>query len=118
MDRRILPAVFMGVIVALSLHGQAAQQDPFLVVYYNDAKTVLCREYMTSNGARLATYQWWLVGFVSGAAYTRTVVKLPVARVEAADAVTIASDYCRANPNSTLAQAAMTIAVKLGPTGK
>ena len=45
----------------------SAVDDSLLGDVYEDEKTVLCRDYLTANGARLATYQWWLMGFVSGA---------------------------------------------------
>ena len=112
---RIIPASLITLGLAFSLQGQTAPEDPFLMIYYNDTTTVSCRAYMTANGARRATYQWWLFGFVSGAGYMRSVVKLPVARIDAANVLIVASDYCRANPNSTLAQAATAIVAKLGP---
>ena len=93
---------------------RSAQQDPFLTVYYNNGQAVLCREYNTANGARLSTYQWWLLGFLSGAGHARHDMKLPMARIDADEAIEWAGNYCSEKPSETLGSAAAALVVKLG----
>jgi hypothetical protein len=93
---------------------RSAQEAPFLTVYYNNGQAVLCSEYNTANGARLSTYQWWLLGFVSGAGHARHDMKLPMARIDAGEAIEWAGNYCAAKPSEKLGSAAAALVVKLG----
>ena len=72
-----------------------------MTFYYNDGSAVLCRDYNTANGARLATHQWWLL------------MNLPILRTDVAGVLGLASDYCEAKPTDTLASAAIAIVAKL-----
>jgi hypothetical protein len=92
---------------------RAPQDDPFLTEYYNDHEIVRCRDYETASGARLATYQWWLLGFVSGADHVRRTFKRPMARVDVVRVLALASDHCRAHPTDRLASAAIAVVDKL-----
>ena len=103
-----------GLVISFGMKARSAQADSFLPIYYTDNETVSCRDYGTANGARLATYQWWLLGFVSGAGHVRSTIKLPVARIDAVSALGVAADYCAANPVAPLASAATAIVTKLG----
>jgi hypothetical protein len=108
--RRILAASIL--VFGLAVGGSDArspQEDPFLTAYYQDNQAVLCRDYQTANGARFATYQWWLLGFVSGAGHVRNAMNRPLAHVEVARAFALASDHCRAKPMDTLASAGIAI---------
>jgi hypothetical protein len=107
-----------GLAVGQGTDARSPQEDPFLTAYYNDNETVLCRDYQTANGARFATYQWWLLGFVSGAGHVRGTMKRPLARVDVARALAFASDHCRAKPTETLAAAAIAVVAKLEPQSK
>lgn len=112
--RRILAAAILAFLLVI---GRAAtgsvQEDSFLTAYYADNESVLCRHYQTANGARVATYQWWLLGFVSGVSHERSTLKRPLARVDVARVITLAEEHCRAKPTDTLASAAMAIVNKL-----
>ena len=90
-----------------------AQEDPFLALYYNDNGAVLCRDYMTANGARFATYQWWLLGFVSGAAHVRSTMRLAMAKTDVAEALEWASNYCQGHPQDTLGAVGVALVAKL-----
>jgi hypothetical protein len=79
-----------------------AQSDAFLASYKDGNETVTCREYGTANGTRLATYQWWLLGFVSGASHVRASMKLLVTKTTTASALGWVSNYCLAHPQDTL----------------
>ena len=108
-----LSVLSVGLAITFGMKAHSAQADSFLALYYADNETVLCRDYGTANGARFATYQWWLLGFVSGAGHAHTTMKSPIARIDAVSALGIASDYCAANPTASLAAAATAIVTKL-----
>lgn len=114
MKRTVVPSLLaLGLAVfSVGVSGNA-QEDSFLTVYYNDNQAVLCRDYNTANGARLATYQWWLVGFVSGSAHARNNLKLPMARIDAARAIERVSMYCLEKPSETLGMAAASLVASL-----
>jgi hypothetical protein len=106
--------VVLGIVIFKGYVVGWAQADPFLAVYYDDNRAVSCRDYGTANGARFATYQWWLLGFVSGAGYERTAMKLPMTKTDAADALEWASNYCKGHPQDTLASAGVALVARLG----
>jgi hypothetical protein len=106
----VVAFVLVGVPLAATVSGQA---DPLLTAYYADNESVLCSAYQTANGARFATYQWWLLGFVSGASHERNALKRPLARVEVARVLEMASEHCRAKPTDTLASTAVAIVKRL-----
>jgi hypothetical protein len=85
--------------------------DPFLTLYYG-GEVVTCREYWTANGARLATYQWWVLGFVSGASHVSG--KRPMPRLEPPRALELLSKHCEVNKNDTLGTATVAVARQLG----
>ena len=109
-------ASFLAVLLALggTLHARSPQEDPLLTAYYNGNEAVLCRDYHTANGARFATYQWWLLGFVSGASHGSKTTKRPLPRTDVARVLKLASDHCRERPMDTLASAAIAVVAKLG----
>ena len=88
-------------------------EDPFLAAYYNEPTAVSCRDYQTANGARLAAYQWWILGFVSGANQARSAMKLSMARVDVARILELVSDHCEAAPTDSLAAAATAVLNRL-----
>ena len=90
-----------------------APEDPFLAAYYNEPTAVLCRNYQTANGARFATYQWWVLGFVSGVHQARSTMKLPMARVDVERILGSVSDHCQAAPTDSLAAAATAVVNRL-----
>jgi hypothetical protein len=108
--------VVLGVVIVSGYAAGRAQEDSFLAVYYNDNGTVTCRDYGTANGARFATYQWWLLGFVSGAGHVRTAMKLPMTKTDAAGALEWASAYCQSHPGDTLASAGVALVARLAST--
>ena len=81
-----------------------------MAVYYGDNQTVLCRDYQTATGVRVAMYQWWLLGFVSGAGHGR-----PMARVDVAKVLAMAADHCQSKPSDTLGSAAVAVFEGLRP---
>jgi hypothetical protein len=95
----------------------AAQEDSFLAEYYADNEKVLCRDYQTANGSRFSTYQWWVLGFVSGAGHFRTAAKRPMARVNVARVLELTNGYCRTHPPDTLAAAAIAVLDQLDSAG-
>ena len=113
--RKIMAAVVVGSLIAGGLWAAtvSGQEDPFLTDYYRDDVKVLCRDYQTANGARFATFQWWLLGFVSGAGHVSNATKRPMARTDVTRIFALASDHCRAKPTDTLASAAVAIVEKL-----
>jgi hypothetical protein len=112
--RRILAGSILTLGLAVGgSDARSPQADPFLTAYYQDNHAVLCRDYQTANGARFATYQWWLLGFVSGAGHVRNATGRPV-RVDVARVLALASDHCRAKPMDTLASAGIAIVDSLG----
>src|SRR3954454_9736864 len=108
---------FVVVIGGMIVSGHAAagdtQADPFLAVYYDNNGAVSCQEYGIANGARFATYQWWLLGFVSGAGHVRATMKLPMGKADSAAALEWASNYCIRHPQDTLASAGVALAASL-----
>jgi hypothetical protein len=113
--RRILAASILVFALAISgSHAQVRPEDPFLTTYYYSNQPVLCRDYQTANGARFATYQWWLLGYVSGVGHVRSATKSPLARVDVDRVLELASNHCRAKPMDTLASAAIAIVDLLG----
>jgi hypothetical protein len=113
--RRILAASILAFGLAIGgIDARSPQEDPFLTTYYQDNQLVLCRDYQTANGARFAAYQWWLLGFASGAGHVRSAIGRPLARVEVARALALASDHCRAKPMDTLTSAGIAIVDSLG----
>ena len=106
----VVASILVGGLWAATVRGQ---QDPFLTVFYGDDENVLCRDYQTANGARFATYQCWLLGFVSGAGHVSNVMNRPLARSDVARILALAADHCRAKPTDTLASAAVAIVEKL-----
>jgi hypothetical protein len=105
--------VAFGLAIGQVTDARAPQEDPFLTDYYNDTETVRCRDYQTANGVRFATYQWWLLGFVSGADHARRTIRRPLARVDVARILSLASDHCSAHPTDRLASAAVAVVNKL-----
>jgi hypothetical protein len=85
-----------------------AVEDPFLVDYYRDGTAVSCRTYLTANGARLAAYQWWMLGFASGARHDAAAVQ-PVEVNRLLDRL---EEHCRANPSKTLFAAARALVAR------
>jgi hypothetical protein len=65
------PIIAFGLAIGQVANAMAPQQDPYLTAYYSENEKVLCRDYQTANGARFATFQWWVLGFVSGADHVR-----------------------------------------------
>ena len=106
----VVASVIVGGLRAATVSGQ---EDPFLSAYYRDDVKVLCRDYRTANGARFATFQWWLLGFVSGADHVSKTIKRPIAPADVARILALASDHCRTKPTDTLASAAVAIVEKL-----
>ena len=76
------PIIAFGLAIGQVANAMAPQQDPYLTAYYSENEKVLCRDYQTANGARFATFQWWVLGFVSGADHVRRTMKRPMARVD------------------------------------
>jgi hypothetical protein len=110
-----LAAFLLTFLVAFGHAGTDArsrQEDRFLTAYYTN-EVVLCRDYETANGARLATYQWWLLGFVSGASYVSDA--RPTAPVDVKRVLALASEHCQAKPTDTLAAAAVAVLTTLRP---
>ena len=102
-------AIFAFVLVIDRAATGSVQEDSFLTAYYADNESVLCRDYQTANGARVATYQWWLLGFVSGVSHERSTSKRPLVRVDGARVIALAEEHCRAKPTDTLVSAAIAI---------
>ena len=88
------------------------QEDPFLTAYYENMP-VLCQAYKTANGARLATYQWWLLGFVSGASHVSGATKRSATSVDVNRVLELASEHCQARPKDTLGSAAIGVLAAL-----
>ena len=110
--------VAFGLAIGQVTDARAPQEDPLLTDYYNDNETVRCSDYETANGVRFATYQWWLLGFVSGADHARRTTKRSLAHVDVARILTLASDHCGAHPTDRLASAAIAIVDKLASAQK
>ena len=99
-------SIFVTALVLAGLEPASGQGQPDPVVAVFNTETVSCRQYGTATGARLATYQWWVLGFVSGAGYTIDAMKGSMAGIEASAALEWVGKYCREHPNATLASAA------------
>ena len=113
----VILVILVGGFSALSrVDTRAAQNDTFLPIFVNTG-AVSCREYNTANGARLSTYQWWLMGFVSGAGHVAQNGKAPIARIDASAATEWVAKYCDDKPKETLAQAAVALVDGLAPPG-
>ena len=112
--RRILAASILVVSATIVPGGstRAGQQDSLLTLY-GATGMVSCRDFSTANGARRATYEWWLLGFVSGAGYARNSMGLPMAVTDAQAATERAGNYCREKPLDTLATAATAVVAEL-----
>src|SRR5688572_26234521 len=113
--RRMLAASILVFATTIFSGGgtHAGQQDSLLALY-GATGMVSCRHFTTANGARRATYEWWLLGFVSGAGYVRSNMGLPMAVTDAHAATERAADYCREKPLDTLAAAATAVVRELG----
>jgi hypothetical protein len=112
---RVLAAsiIAFGLVIGQGTRARRAPEDPFLTVYYNDSKTVLCSAYQTANGARVATYQWWLLGFVSGAGHVRSTIHRPLTHPDVDRVLALALDHCIAKPTDTLAATAIAVVSRL-----
>jgi hypothetical protein len=104
----LLILIAAGVTLDYSLAG-SAQSDPFLTEFNNAPTSVSCREYQTANSTRFATYQWWLIGFASGANHARSMMKLPMRQFNVAAALQSISDYCLQHPTVPLSDAAVAL---------
>jgi hypothetical protein len=114
--RRSVTALILafGLAIGQIVTATAPQEDPLLTEYYYGDEKILCRDYQTANGARWATYQWWVLGFVSGADHAQSTGKRPGARANVARVLKLASDYCSAHPTDRLAAAAVAVVDQLG----
>ena len=109
----IASVLVIGLAVVSSRDVAGTQNDSFLPIFI-DTGTVSCREYNTANGARLSTYQWWLMGFISGAGHINQNAKRPMASIDASAATEWTAKYCHENPNNTLGAAAARLVGILG----
>jgi hypothetical protein len=105
----------LGVISVRATSARSPQEDAFLTSFYADTQSVLCADYLTANGARVATYQWWLLGFVSGADRART-VKRPMTRADVDRVLDLAETHCSSHPKDSLWTAAAVVADTLAAT--
>ena len=106
MARVLLAVVLMVGLTVLHTDVESSQNDAFLPIFINTG-TIYCREYRTANGARLSTYQWWLMGFISGAGHMNRNAKRPMASISTSGALEWTGKYCQENPGNTLAAAAV-----------
>jgi hypothetical protein len=102
----------IGAVVFSGSYARSAQSDSFLVDFLRTG-TVSCREYTTANGMRFVTYQWWLLGFVSGAGHASKNPNLRMANIDASAATEWVGKYCIENPGVSLASAATTLVAAL-----
>ena len=105
----------MGLALDQGTPRTSSVEDALLGDFYADEKTALCRDYLTANGARLATYQWWLMGFVSGARAAQGTKTPAVPRAGLNDVLEQTEKHCRAHPADSLGQAARAL-LKTRPT--
>jgi hypothetical protein len=113
-----IAAVSAAVLVCIVFYAgtfRAAQQDSFLATFESEG-TVQCSVFNTATGVRRVTYEWWLLGFVSGAGFVRGNVNLPMTKVDAAGAVEWTTKYCAQRPKEMLASAAGALVAVLSPS--
>ena len=96
----------LGLATSQDTRTTTAVEDSLLQDFYGDEQTASCRAYLTANGARVATYQWWILGFISGARAAQATTARPVPRAEVGRLLIQAEEYCRARPSESLGQAA------------
>ena len=106
---RAASVLILVLVIAGGTRAQIQPEDSFLSDYYLDNETVLCRAYNTANGARFATYQWWVLRFVSGANHVNGAMKRSVPRVDVSRVLGLTSEHCQAHPGDTLSVAAIKV---------
>ena len=113
--KNISAALLLAILPAFG-HGRidagSRQEDAFLTAYYSNT-VVSCRDYLTANGARLATYQWWLLGFVSGANHANAAAERRTARVDVERILELAGQHCQLRPKDSLASTASAVLADL-----
>lgn len=90
------------------------QQDSFLATFESEG-TVPCSVFNAANATRRATYEWWLLGFVSGAGFARSNLMLSTTKVDAKGATEWVTKYCAQRPKETLGAAAGALVAILSP---
>lgn len=115
---RVLAALTAASVCIASIAAQAPHERAAFAAYgpfHADGSEVTCGALTRASADVKETYEWWMMGFVSGAGRESV---LPLARTDTAGITAWTTHYCSAHPLESLLKAGIVLVDELAVRAK